>query len=120
MSKKTIIIGASENPERYAHKATIALQKHRHEVIPIGIKEGVINGLKIIVGKPEINDVDTISLYIGPKNQSCWCDYIIATHPKRVIFNPGTENPEFAALLCKNNIEAVEACTLVMLSIGTY
>lgn len=120
MKKKTIVIGASENPERYGYKATIALQHHNHEVIPIGIKEGVINGLTIIKGKPAITEVDTVTLYVGPKNQPEWHDYILSLKPKRVIFNPGTESPEFQELLEKNNIEATEACTLVMLSIGNY
>ncbi len=120
MSKKTIVIGASENPERYAYKATLALQKHNHEVIPVGIKEGLINGIKIITGKPVVNDVDTVTLYVGMKNQSEWYNYIIGLKPKRVVFNPGTENPEFEKNLQQNKIEALEACTLVMLSIGNY
>jgi len=120
MSKKTVVIGASDNPERYAYKATIALQGKGHEVIPVGIKDGEINGLKIIKGKTHIPDVNTVTLYVGPKNQPEWIDYIISLKPKRVVFNPGTENPEFEELLQKNNIEAEEACTLVMLSIGNY
>ena len=120
MSKKTVVIGASDNPERYAYKATIALQDSGHEVIPVGIKDGEINGLKIIKGKPIIADVDTVTLYVGPKNQAEWFEYILSLKPKRVVFNPGTENPEFETLLQKNNIETEEACTLVMLSIGNY
>ena len=120
MSKKTVVIGASTNPERYSFKATIALQKHNHEVIPVGIQDGEINGIKIINGMVDINDVDTVSLYVGPKNQPSWYDYIIGLKPKRVIFNPGTENPEFEKSLQEKNIEPVEACTLVMLSIGNY
>src|ERR1035437_1956000 len=120
MSKKTVVIGASTNPDRYSYKATIALQKHNHEVIPVGIQDGEINGIKIINGKIGIDNVDTISLYVGPKNQPSWYDYIIGLKPKRVIFNPGSENPEFEKLLQQNNIEPIEACTLVMLSIGNY
>lgn len=120
MSKKTVVIGASENPERYSYKATIALQRHHHEVIPVGIKDGIINGLGIIKGKPSVSNVDTVTLYVGPKNQSEWIEYVLSLKPKRVIFNPGTENPVFEQLLRKNNIEALEACTLVMLSIGNY
>lgn len=118
--KKTVVIGAVDNPERYAYKATIALQNKKHEVVPIGIREGEINGLKIINDKPPISDVDSVTLYVGPKNQPDWYDYIISLNPKRVIFNPGTENPEFENKLKENNIEPVEACTLVMLSVGTY
>jgi predicted CoA-binding protein len=120
MNKKTVVIGASTNPERYGYKATVALQKHNHEVIPLGIKSGEINGLEILKNKPEITDVNTVTLYIGPQNQPEWFEYVISLKPKRVIFNPGTENPEFELLLAKNNIEPVEACTLVMLSIGNY
>ncbi len=118
--KKTVVIGASDKPDRYAYKATIALQQHQHEVIPVGIREGEINGIKIIKGKPAIEDVDTVTLYVGPQNQPSWYDYIISLKPKRVVFNPGTENPEFESMLQKQDIEPLEACTLVMLSIGTY
>ncbi|MCW3082967.1 MAG: CoA-binding protein [Bacteroidetes bacterium] len=118
--KKTVVIGASDKPDRYAYKATIALQQHKHEVIPVGIREGEINGIQIIKGKPVIENVDTVTLYVGPQNQPSWYDYIISLKPKRVVFNPGTENPEFESMLQKQNIEPLEACTLVMLSIGTY
>jgi predicted CoA-binding protein len=118
--KKTVVIGASDKPDRYAYKATIALQQHQHEVIPVGIREGNINGIQIIKGKPTIENVDTVTLYVGPQNQPFWYDYILSLKPKRVVFNPGTENPEFESMLQKQNIEPLEACTLVMLSIGTY
>ncbi|MBK7183994.1 MAG: CoA-binding protein [Bacteroidetes bacterium] len=120
MNKKTVVIGASDNPERYAYKATIALQKHNHEVVPIGIRTGIINGLEIILDKPIVPDVDTVTLYVGPQNQDAWKEYILSLKPKRVIFNPGTENPEFEKQLQEHSIEPVEACTLVMLSIGNY
>ncbi len=120
MSKKTVVIGASTNPDRYGYKVTVALQRNKHEVVPVGIKEGEINGEKILLGKPEIKDVDTVTLYVGPLNQPEWYDYIISLNPKRVVFNPGTENPEFENILIKNKIEVIEACTLVMLSIGNY
>ncbi len=121
--KKTVVIGATDNPERYAYKATIALQGKKHEVIPVGIHDGEINGLKIInlkTDKAAINGVDTVTLYVGPKNQPFWYEYIIGLKPQRVIFNPGTENDEFEQMLKKNNIDSVEACTLVMLSVGSY
>jgi uncharacterized protein len=118
--KKTVVIGASEDSSRYAYKATIALQKKEHEVIPVGLNEGTINGIKIQTGKPEIKDVDTVTMYVNPIRQTNWYDYVIGLHPKRVIFNPGAENPEFEKMLHQNNIETIEACTLVMLSIGNY
>ena len=120
MNKKTVVIGASDNPERYSYKATIALQKHNHEVIHIGIRKGIINGLEIIMDKPVISDIDTVTLYVGPQNQDAWKEYILSLKPKRVIFNPGTENSEFEKQLLEHSIEPVEACTLVMLSIGNY
>jgi predicted CoA-binding protein len=120
MSKKTVVIGASDNTERYSYKATIALQKHNHEVIPIGIRKGNINGIEIILERPIVNDVDTVTLYVGPQNQDSWKEYIINLKPKRVIFNPGTENSEFEKQLIEHSIEPIEACTLVMLSIGNY
>lgn len=118
--KKTIVIGASENPERYAYKAVIALQRKGHEVVPVGLKEGMINGLTIFKGTPMIEGVDTVTLYVGPKNQPPIYEYVLALKPKRVIFNPGTENSEFEYLLEQSKIEPVKACTLVMLSIGNY
>lgn len=120
MNKKTIIIGASDNPDRYAYKAAISLQKHNHEIVLLGKRSGAINGIKIINDKPEIKNVDTVTLYINSKNQQEWYDYIINTKPKRVVFNPGTENIEFEELLKQNKIEVTEACTLVLLSIGDY
>lgn len=120
MNKKTVVIGASDNPARYAYMATQSLHKHQHEVIPVGLREGEISGIKIQKGQPAIENVDTVTLYVGPQNQEHWMDYIISLKPKRVIFNPGTENPEFEARLEKENVETVEACTLVMLSIGNY
>jgi uncharacterized protein len=120
MSKKTVVIGASENPERYAYRATVMLDRYNHEVVPVGLKEGHINDVKILKGHPPISDVDTVTLYVGPQNQASWIDYIISLKPKRVIFNPGTENDEFEEKLIKNKIEPVIACTLVMLSVGTY
>lgn len=120
MSKKTVVIGASTNRDRYGYKATIALQRNDHETVAIGLREGEINGTPILLGKPFIKDVDTVTLYVGPDNQPDLYDYIISLKPNRVIFNPGTENRHFEKLLVKNNIEPVLACTLVMLSIGNY
>jgi predicted CoA-binding protein len=118
--KKTVIIGASDNPDRYAYRATVALQARGHEAVPVGLREGEIRGTKILKGKPEIENVDTVTLYVGPQNLHAWEDYILSLKPKRVIFNPGTENDDFERRLEENNIEPVIACTLVMLSVGTY
>ncbi len=119
-NKRTVVIGASTNPDRYSYKATVKLTKHAYPAIPVGLKEGEIGGIKILTGKPEIDNVDTVTLYIGPQNQPGYYEYILGLHPKRIIFNPGTENPEFEELAKNKGIEVVEACTLVMLSIGNY
>lgn len=120
MDKRTVIIGASPNADRYAYKATISLKKHGHSVFPIGIKKGEIMGEAILTGQPALTNIDTVTLYVGPQNQAGWYDYIIGLKPKRIIFNPGTENNTLQELAHKNGIETLEACTLVMLSIGDY
>ena len=120
MSKKTVVIGASTNAERYSYKATERLKDHGHEVVPVGLKEGEIHGLQILTGQPEVQNVHTVTMYVGPQNQPSYYQYILGLHPKRVVFNPGTENPEFEEMLVKSGIEPVEACTLVMLSVGNY
>lgn len=119
-NKPTVVIGASPNTDRYSYKATMSLQNHQHTVYPIGIKKGVINGLDIINNKPVIENIDTVTLYIGPDNQPEWYDYILSLHPKRIIFNPGTENTELMNLAKANHIETEVACTLVLLSINQY
>ncbi len=120
MHKTTAVIGASSNPERYSNMATLRLKKYGHKVYPIGIKEGKIGDEVILTGRPELNDVHTVTLYVGPRNQPEWYDYILSLKPQRIVFNPGTENPEFYKLASEKNIECLEACTLVMLGIGNY
>jgi len=119
-SKKTLIIGASENPERYANKAFHSLKNHKHEVVMIGNKEGVIDGISIQKGTPHFNNIDTVTLYLNPKNQEAYYDYILSLKPKRIIFNPGTENIELEEKAQQLGIETLEACTLVLLSIHQY
>jgi uncharacterized protein len=121
MSKKTVLLGASLNPERYAHRATLQLRLHGHEVVPIGPREGRIGDVEILTTPPAaLDDVDTVTLYLGLDRQSAYYDYILSLHPKRLIFNPGTENPELDLKAKEAGIETVEGCTLVMLSIGNY
>lgn len=120
MNKATAVIGASPNPERYSYIATIRLKQHGHTVYPVGITKGEIDGETILTDKPALKGVNTVTLYVGPKNQPAWYDYILSLHPERIVFNPGTENQELYELARKNNIECVTACTLVMLSIGNY
>jgi len=117
---KTVVIGASEKPERYAQLATMSLHNHKHEVVPVGLKEGMFNGITILKKNTAIDNVHTITLYVGPAHQPEWYDYILSLKPKRVIFNPGTENPELEKLLSKNGIDYTQACTLVLLSTSQY
>ncbi|SMC82575.1 CoA-binding protein [Pedobacter nyackensis] len=118
--KKTLIIGATPNSGRYSYRAAYMLIAKGHNIVNIGIKRGEVAGVEI--EKPGVihNDIDTITLYIGPHLQDQYYDYILQTKPKRVVFNPGTENVELENLLKTNGIEAIEACTLVMLSTGQY
>ncbi len=117
---KTLVLGASPNPERYAYKAVRSLIAHGHDVLPVGIKKGNIQGLEIMNGFSEIKDIDTVTLYLNAKNQQNWYDYIIALHPRRIIFNPGAENTDLEGLAQSNGIETINACTLVMLATGTF
>ncbi|MCC6760475.1 MAG: CoA-binding protein [Chitinophagaceae bacterium] len=119
-SKKTVIIGASDNSNRYSYIAANRLVAHGHEVVPIGIKKGRVAGLDIITEHPALEAVDTITMYINPQRQPAYYDYILSLHPKRVIFNPGTENDELEEMLQQQGIQTMEACTLVMLSTGQF
>lgn len=118
--KTTLILGASSNPERYSYKATVKLKAYGHKVYPVGIKDGEIEGEKILTNKPVPKDVNTVTIYLSVKNQKEWYDYIFSLNPKRIIFNPGAENPELESLATSKGIECLEACTLVTLSIGNY
>ncbi|TXI87451.1 MAG: CoA-binding protein [Crocinitomicaceae bacterium] len=118
--KPTLVIGATNRPEKYAYKAIQLLRKHGHPVVAFG-------RMKSEVGDVSIDDrwnpawhVDTVTLYLNPHNQQEYYEKIIALQPKRVIFNPGTENPEFEKQLDAASISYEIACTLVLLSIGQY
>lgn len=120
--KKTVIIGATTNPGRYAYLAARMLKEYNHEIVPVGIKDGAVFGEKIldIFEKPDIADVHTVTLYIGPHRQPEHYDYILGLKPKRIIFNPGTENDEFIKRAQDQGVETLEACTLVMLRSHQY
>ncbi len=120
--KKTAIFGATTNENRYAFLAAERLTKSGHDIVPLGIRQGEVFGERIldIRQKPDLSDVDTVTLYLGPQNQTEYYDYLLQIKPNRVIFNPGTENQELISLLKQNNIEPVEACTLVMLTTNSY
>ena len=118
--KKTLIIGASSNPERYSYLAAERLLAHGHAIELIGKRTDELFGKKIDTVKKDFADIDTVTLYLSEKFQQEYYDYILSLHPKRVIFNPGTENPEFEELLKENHIDPVENCTLVLLRTGQY
>lgn len=122
MSKKTVIIGATTNPSRYAYFAADRLTKAGHKIVPVGIKKGKVFGEEILDIKqsPKIENIDTITLYLGPQHQPEYYNYLIDLNPKRIIFNPGTENPELVKLANDVGIETEYACTLVMLGSGVY
>lgn len=119
-NKKTLVIGASEKPERYSNKAIHMLRKHNIDVEAIGIKAGKVADIDFGKEKLQFESIDTVTLYIGAAHQPAYYDYILSLNPRRIIFNPGTENEAFYDLATKNNIMCLEACTLVMLSTGQY
>ena len=118
--KNTLIIGATTNPARYAYLAAQMLTSKGHKIVNVGIKKGTVFGVEIEEQGEIHKDIDTVTLYIGPHLQSGYYDYILQTNPKRVVFNPGTENRELESLLEQHGIEPVRACTLVLLSTGQY
>lgn len=118
--KKTLILGASTNPDRYSFKAANMLVKYGHEIVPVGLKTGELAGETILTGQPILQGIDTVTLYLGPTHQQSIYKYVLSLNPKRVIFNPGTENDEFMDLLEEKGVEVTEACTLVLLSTHQY
>ncbi len=117
---KTLVLGASPNITRFSNKAVNLLSDYGHEVVPLGIRKGIINDIDILLGKPELKDIHTVTLYLGQTKQKDYYNYILSLNPKRIIFNPGTENEEFRKLAEQQNIETVENCTLVMLNTGIF
>ncbi|MBC7829398.1 MAG: CoA-binding protein [Chitinophagaceae bacterium] len=119
-NKKTLVLGASDNPSRYSYLALNRLVSKGHPVVAVGRKKTAVAGVEIDKEKKGFENVDTVTLYLNPNNQKEYYDYIISLKPKRIIFNPGTENEELYDLARKNNIQTMEACTLVLLSTGQY
>jgi uncharacterized protein len=115
-NKHTLVIGASPNPERYSFKAVALLQKFGHHVEAVGIRQGKIEDVEIQLGLPGFAGIHTVTLYVGIDKQESYRDYLMKLHPKRIIFNPGTENKEFENLAKDAGIEVVEDCTLLMLN----
>ena len=118
--KKTLVLGASDNPSRYSYLAVNRLRSHGHSVVAIGKKNSMVADVPIEKEKKDWENVDTVTLYLNPAHQQQYYDYILSLKPKRIIFNPGAENDELADLALKNGIKPIEACTLVLLSTNQY
>lgn len=120
MPGKTLILGATPNPQRYAYLAANKLIHHGHEIVNVGIKQGELAGVEILNGMPDLKDIDTVTLYVGARHQAPYYDWLLGLKPRRIVFNPGTENPELSKLARAQGIETLPACTLVMLGSGQY
>ncbi len=120
MNKKTVVLGASDNPDRYSYLAIQKLRANQHDVIAIGRNKSIVADVVIETEPVIANDVDTVTLYLNPTLQKKYYDYILSLKPKRIVFNPGTENDELSELAFQNNIQPIMACTLVMLGTNQY
>lgn len=120
IAKKTVVLGASDNPARYSYLAINKLRAHEHPVVAIGRKKTQVADVPIVTDQSPVEGVDTVTLYLNPTHQKEYYDYILSLHPKRIIFNPGAENEELAALAEEKGIQPMEACTLVLLSTGQF
>lgn len=118
--QKTLILGASLNPNRYSYVALQRLAANGIDTVAIGLKAGNVAGIDITTQALDFKNIDTVSLYLNAKNQENYYQYIVDLKPRRVLFNPGTENPQFYTILKANGIEVQQACTLVLLSTGQY
>jgi predicted CoA-binding protein len=119
-SKVTLVVGASENTSRYSNIAIKRLLSHQLPVLAVGAKKGMVENVTIESDFSSFNNIDTVTLYVGPQNQEALIPQIIQLKPRRIIFNPGTENPAFAKVANENGIETEIACTLVLLSLNSY
>ncbi len=117
---KTLVVGVSPGADRYANMAVRKLIEHGHDVAALGLREGESDGVPILTGTPVLTGIHTISLYLNPIRQGPLVEYFLSLHPERIIFNPGTENPEFETRATQEGIEAVRGCTLVMLGTGQF
>jgi predicted CoA-binding protein len=118
--KKTLVLGASDHPQRYSYLAVQRLTAHNHPVVALGNRSGTIGNTIIETEHKQFENIDTVTLYLNPQRQKEYYDYILSLHPKRIIFNPGTENDELYELAQSKGIAVEEACTLVMLSTHQY
>ena len=119
-SKKTLVVGASEKSQRYSNKAIRKLLRYGHDVIPLALRPGQVAGVPFVTGFPEVEDIHTITLYVGPGRQTTIYDYLLSLKPKRIIFNPGTENDVFLQKAQEQGVETIQDCTLIMLETGVF
>ena len=119
-NKKTLVLGASANPARYSNLAINQLRSKGHDVVAIGKRAGKVGDVEVAAEEKPIDNLDTVTLYLNANNQKAYYDYIFSQNPKRIIFNPGAENPELESLAKEKNILPMHACTLVLLSTGQY
>lgn len=119
-NKKTLVIGASDDSSRYSNLAIKSLRKHHHDVVAIGNRPGKVADISFGKERIPFDDIDTVTMYINPTRQPDYYDYILSLNPKRIIFNPGTENPELEQLARERGINPMRACTLVLLSTGQF
>ena len=120
MKNKTLVLGASENPERYSNMAILRLLSKGKEVVAVGKKAGKVKDVVIETKHAPAEDIDTVTLYLNAENQKAYYDYILSLKPNRIIFNPGAENEELEHMAEKAGIKTMEACTLVLLGTGQY
>jgi len=120
MKNKTLVLGASENPDRYSNKTILNLRSKGLEVVAIGRRPGKVRDVEIQAQQVKTDDIDTVTLYLNPLHQKPYYDYIVSLKPRRIIFNPGAENEELERIAAKEGIDILEACTLVMLNTGQY
>jgi uncharacterized protein len=118
--KKTLVLGGSSNPERYSYLAINKLREHQHPVLAIGRRSARVADITVLQEMSPVSDLDTVTVYLNKENQKNYYDFVLAQHPRRVIFNPGAENPEFEKILTDQGIQVLEACTLVLLATGQF
>ncbi|HOO21793.1 MAG TPA: CoA-binding protein [Kiritimatiellia bacterium] len=115
------ILGASNKPERYSNQAVRLLAEKGHAVFPVHPALAEIDGHRVFKSLADIPEpVDTVTMYVSPAHSTGMAGAILASNPRRVLFNPGTENPELEEKLAAAGIETVRACTLVMLRTGQF
>jgi predicted CoA-binding protein len=119
-NKKTLVLGASDNPERYSYLAINKLRRNGNDVVAIGRKKTKVADVEVETEKKQFENVDTVTVYLNPQNQKEYYDYILSLYPKRIIFNPGAENAELTDIAKSNGIKPLEACTLVLLSTNQF